>query len=57
MKDCSLWWDGPKFLLVGEERWSSQDFLLARDIDFEEKSGNESFVGVGVVVNIGVGEV
>ena len=19
LKDCSLWWDGPKFLLVGEE--------------------------------------
>ena len=57
LKDCSLWWNGPKFLLVGEEMWPSQDFLLPRDIDFEEKISNKSVVTVSVVGNIGVGEI
>ena len=60
LKECLLRWNGPKFLLVGEEIWSSLDFLLSEDKDLEENvndSCRESSANVRSVENVGVGEV
>ena len=55
-----VWWNGTKILLVGEEMWSSQDFLLVGYKDFQEnvvKSCGESSINISDVENVGVGEV
>ena len=60
LKECALWWNGPKFLLVGEEMWPSQDFLLSEDKDLDENVVDpckESSINVSGVENVGVGEV
>ena len=61
LKKCSFWWNGPKFLLVGEEMWPSQDFLLSEDKDLDEEnvvdSCRESSINVSGVENVGVGEI
>ena len=60
LKECLLWWNGPKFLLVGEKMWSSQDILLSEDKDLEENVVDpcrEGSTNVNGVENVGVGEV
>ena len=59
LKECSFWWNGPKFLLVGE-MWPSQEFLLSEGKDLEENvvdSCRDSSVNVCGLENIGVDEV
>ena len=60
LKECSLWWNSSKFLLVGEEMWPSQDFLSSEDKDLEQNvvdTCRESSINIDGVENVGVGEV
>ena len=64
LKSCLLWWNGPEFLLGGKEMWPSQEFLLPKNVDLEEKGSREvvssvnvnfsgSEVGIGKVIDCG----
>ena len=64
LKDCLLWWNEPEFLLGGKEMWPSQEFLLPKNVDLEEKGSREvvssvnvnfsgSEVGIGKVIDCG----
>ena len=37
LKICLLWWNGPEFLLGGKDMWPSQEILLPKNVDLEEK--------------------
>ena len=64
LQSCLLWWNGPEFLLGGKEMWPSQEFLLLKNVDLEEKESREvvssinvnfsgSKVGIGNVIDCG----
>ena len=64
LQSCLLWWNGPEFLLGGKEMWPSQEFLLPKNVDLEEKGSREvvssvnvnfsgSEVGIGNVIDCG----
>ena len=64
LESCLLWWNGPQFLLGGKEMWTSQEFLLPKNVDLEEKGSREvvssvnvnfsgSEVGIGKVIDCG----
>ena len=60
LKRCLLWWNGPEFLLGGKEMWPSQEFLLPKNVDLEEKRNGESGSSVDVSScgsKVGVGKV
>ena len=48
LKSCLLWWNGPEFLLGGKEMWPSQEFLLPKNVDLEEKGSREVVSSVNV---------
>ena len=64
LKDYLLWWNGPKFLSGGKEMWPSQELLLSKNADLEEKGSREvvssvnvsfsgSEVGIGKMIDCG----
>ena len=48
LKDCLLWWNEPEFLLGGKEMWPSQELLLQKNVDLEEKGSREVVSSVNV---------
>ena len=60
LKSCLLWWNRPEFLLGGKEMWPSQEFLLPKNVDLEEKGSKEVVSSVNVNFSgceVGIGKV